>query len=63
MKRRIPDHHPPHLFDSGERSMNARETDMQHPYGHFADDGGAFVVTDPATPRAFDNFLWNDSVF
>jgi len=63
MKRRISDHHPPHLFDSGERSMNARETNMQHPYGHFADDGGAFVVTDPATPRAFDNFLWNDSVF
>lgn len=35
---------------------------MKHPYGHFHQDGMAFVVTDPATPRAFDNFLWNDSV-
>ncbi len=31
-------------------------------YGHFAADDLPFVVTDPATPRAFDNFLWNDSV-
>jgi cellobiose phosphorylase len=35
---------------------------MKHPYGHFHEDGMAFVVTDPATPRAFDNFIWNDSV-
>ncbi|MEI6168952.1 MAG: hypothetical protein WCS52_17355 [bacterium] len=35
---------------------------MNHPYGHFHPDGLAFVVTDPATPRAFDNFIWNDSV-
>lgn len=31
-------------------------------YGHFQADG-AFVVTDPDTPRAFDNFLWNKAVF
>jgi len=35
----------------------------QHPYGHFNEDGTEFVVTDPKTPRAFDNFLWNDAVF
>jgi len=32
-------------------------------YGHFSADGTEFVVTDPATPRAFDNFLWNQVVF
>ena len=36
---------------------------MHNQYGHFGDDGLSFVVTDPATPRAFDNFLWNDAVF
>ena len=35
---------------------------MKHPYGHFHEDGMAFVITNPATPRAFDNFLWNDAV-
>ena len=35
---------------------------MDHPYGHFHVDGLSFVVTNPETPRAFDNFLWNDSV-
>lgn len=35
----------------------------QHPYGHFNEDGTEFIVTDPKTPRAFDNFLWNDAVF
>lgn len=33
------------------------------PYGHFSEDGSEFVVTDPATPRAFDNFLWNEAIF
>ena len=32
-------------------------------YGHFSNDGTEFVVTDPQTPRAFDNFLWNDAIF
>jgi cellobiose phosphorylase len=36
---------------------------MSHSYGHFNADGNEFVVTDPATPRAFDNFLWNGAVF
>jgi cellobiose phosphorylase len=31
-------------------------------FGAFADESAAFRVTDPATPRAFDNFLWNDAV-
>lgn len=32
-------------------------------YGYFNEDGSEFVITDPKTPRAFDNFLWNDSLF
>ena len=36
---------------------------MKSRYGHFDGDGQAFVVTNPATPRAFDNFLWNDALF
>lgn len=36
---------------------------MNHKYGYFSDDGMEFVVTEPKTPRAFDNFLWNDAVF
>ncbi len=31
-------------------------------YGRFSEDGMSFFVTNPATPRAFDSFLWNDSV-
>ena len=31
-------------------------------YGQFAEDGITYEITDPATPRAFDNFLWNDAV-
>lgn len=34
-----------------------------HPFGHFDADGTEFVVTEPRTPRAFDNFLWNDALF
>jgi cellobiose phosphorylase len=34
-----------------------------HKFGHFNSDGTEFVVTDPNTPRAFDNFLWNDAIF
>ncbi|MDA3799159.1 MAG: hypothetical protein PF692_08780 [Kiritimatiellae bacterium] len=36
---------------------------MNYKYGHFKDNDINFITTDPATPRAFDNFLWNDSVF
>jgi cellobiose phosphorylase len=32
-------------------------------YGDFNADGSEFIITDPATPRAFDNFLWNNAVF
>lgn len=38
-------------------------TPSDGPYGHFNEDGSEFIVTDPATPRAFDNFLWNDAIF
>lgn len=32
-------------------------------YGHFADDGLEYVITDPlAPPRAQVNFLWNDTL-
>ena len=36
---------------------------MNHPYGHFNSSGDAFIVTNPATPRAFDNMLWNEAIF
>ena len=36
---------------------------MEYKYGYFRKDGMEFVVTNPETPRAFDNFLWNDVVF
>ena len=32
-------------------------------FGYFNNDGTEFTITDPRTPRAFDNFLWNDSLF
>ena len=37
--------------------------EIEHPYGHFNDDGSEFIITNPKTPRAFDNFLWNDVIF
>ena len=36
---------------------------MEYKYGFFNEKGTEFTVTDPKTPRAFDNFLWNDSLF
>lgn len=36
---------------------------MHYKYGYFSEDGSEFVITDPKTPRPFDNFLWNDSMF
>ena len=37
--------------------------EIEHPYGYFNQDGSEFIVTNPKTPRAFDNFLWNDVMF
>ena len=36
---------------------------MKSTYGYFAEKEADFTITDPRTPRAFDNFLWNDAVF
>jgi cellobiose phosphorylase len=36
---------------------------QNHKFGHFNTDGTEFIITDPRTPRAFDNFIWNDAVF
>jgi cellobiose phosphorylase len=36
---------------------------MKYRYGHFTPEGTEFIVTNPDTPRAFDNFLWNKAVF
>ncbi|MDH6306061.1 cellobiose phosphorylase [Parabacteroides sp. PF5-5] len=36
---------------------------MKYKYGYFNETGTEFTVTDPKTPRAFDNFMWNDSLF
>lgn len=35
---------------------------MESEYGYFGDND-AFIVTNPRTQRAFDNFLWNDAAF
>ena len=32
-------------------------------YGAFGAEDCAFRIADPATPRAFDNFLWNEACF
>ncbi len=32
-------------------------------YGFFNEEGTEFTITDPKTPRAFDNFMWNDVLF
>ena len=32
-------------------------------YGYFNEDGTEFTVSNPKTPRAFDNYLWNDVLF
>ena len=31
-------------------------------YGDFNKDGSEYIITDPKTPRPFDNFIWNDSL-
>ncbi len=35
----------------------------EYKYGYFNEDGTEFTVTNPGTPRAFDNFIWNDAAF
>ncbi|WP_309397934.1 GH36-type glycosyl hydrolase domain-containing protein [Cerasicoccus maritimus] len=35
---------------------------MRSPYGYFSSNN-TFITTRPDTPRAFDNFLWNDAAF
>ncbi len=32
-------------------------------YGYFNEEGTEFTITNPKTPRAFDNFMWNDVLF
>jgi cellobiose phosphorylase len=34
-----------------------------HKFGHFNEIGNEYIITNPETPRAFDNFLWNDTIF
>ncbi len=36
---------------------------MQNRYGYFNEEGNEFTITNPETPRAFDNFLWNQAIF
>lgn len=43
--------------------VSVARIDAANSYGHFNSDGTEFVVTNPRTPRAFDNFLWNDALF
>ncbi len=43
-------------------AVDEKSAVSQFKYGRFSEDGTAFTITDPATPRAFDSFLWNDSV-
>ena len=36
---------------------------MKYKSGYFSEGGEEYHITDPAQKRAFDNFIWNDSVF
>jgi cellobiose phosphorylase len=37
--------------------------EMEYKYGYFNESGDEFIITSPATPRPFDNFLFNDSCY
>jgi len=37
--------------------------EMEYKYGYFNEAGDEFVITSPATPRPFDNFLFNDACY
>ncbi|HMB01746.1 MAG TPA: hypothetical protein VKS21_12230, partial [Spirochaetota bacterium] len=41
----------------------AKKTATHNKYGYFQKNGTEFVITRPDTPRAFDNFIWNEAVF
>lgn len=36
---------------------------MEYKYGYFNTEGSEFIITDPKTPRPFDNLIWNDAIF
>ncbi len=36
---------------------------MEYKYGYFNESGDEFIITSPATPRPFDNFLFNDACY
>ena len=38
----------------------ARASPIKTTYGHFSRDGTEFEITNPATPRPWYNYLWND---
>jgi cellobiose phosphorylase len=47
----------------GEVKPCDREQPVGNAYGYFNPEGTEFIVTNPKTPRAFDNFLWNEALF
>lgn len=58
----------PKDFRPKERRARAGKSrsspDRQTPaHGYFHEEGCEFVVTNPKTPRPFDNFLWNNAIF
>lgn len=48
---------------SGVEMPGETSSGTEYRFGYFSQDGSEFVITDPATPRAFDNFLWNRAVY
>ncbi|MGN6644301.1 MAG: GH36-type glycosyl hydrolase domain-containing protein, partial [Verrucomicrobiota bacterium] len=48
---------------SADKIAGGAERGMGNSFGHFSGDGTEFIITNPRTPRAFDNFLWNDALF
>src|SRR5215469_4585933 len=53
---------------AGRNSLGGEARDstvnrIEHPHGHFNEDGTEFIVTNPDAARAMDNFLWNDACF
>lgn len=41
----------------------SRILQLESNYGYFNEEGTEFTITNPKTPRAFDNFMWNDVLF
>ena len=49
------------IFDRVQRSdIKFMEQRMKKEYGYFNNGGHQYVITDPATPRHWYNYLWND---